>query len=179
MVKKYNNIEIKQDYAVIKIVNNIYGDYDCLIDIEDIGKIKNYYWNIRYDKRHPNCVPYVESHKNGKRIHLHRLIMDCPFNMVVDHINGNNIDNRKNNLRIVTRNTNRLNNHKAKNIYYNKRDDLFFVVFIVEGKRKSLCYTRDIKEAEYYANLGKKLILENKIDELFSIPCKCIMHSYD
>lgn len=179
MVKKYNDIIIKDSYAVIKIVNNKYGNYDCLIDIEDIDKIKNYYWNIRYDKRHPNCTSYVESHRGGKRTHLHRLIMNCPKDLVVDHINGNGLDNRKTNLRIVTKNINRLNNHKSKNIYYNKRDNLYVVNFVVNNKSKSLCYTRNIQEAEFYAKLGKKLILEDKIDELFNIPCKCIMHSYN
>lgn len=179
MSKKINVFEIKNDFAIIKIQNNLYGNFDALIDIEDIEKIKDYYWNIRYDKRHPNCVPYVESRKNNKRVHLHRLIMDCPVGLVVDHINGNNLDNRKRNLRIITQNENRLNNHKSKNIFYNKRDNLYVVNFKVNKKGKSICYTRNIQEAEFYAKLGRKLILENRIEELFNMPCKCIMHSYD
>lgn len=111
--RKQNEIVINNDYAIIKIQNNQKGKLDCFIDIEDIEKVKNYYWNIRYDKRHPNSTMYVESHKrlNGKnvRIHLHRLITNCPDKYVVDHINGNGLDNRKNNLRVVTQKSNTLN----------------------------------------------------------------------
>lgn len=179
MLKKYNEIVIKKDYAIIKIVNNFLGNLDCLIDIQDVEKIKDFYWNVRYDKRHPNCSPYVETRKDKKRIHLHRLLTNCPIDKVVDHINGNNLDNRLQNLRIVTQHGNTLNHTKAKNIYYCKRDNLYFVKFTVKRKSKYLCYTRDYKEAKYYAQLGKKLLFENKIEELFNTPCKVIQHSYD
>lgn len=182
-LRKTNKIEFKDNFAIIHIENNLKGHFECLIDIEDISKINEYYWNIRYDKRHPNCLPYIETHKriNGKlkRLHLHRLIMNCPNDMVIDHINGNNLDNRKSNLRIVTQHQNTLNHNKAKNIYFNKRDNLYYVKFQILGKSKYLCYTRNYEEAEAYANLGKTLIFENKIEELFKIPCKVILHSYD
>lgn len=37
--KKQNEIIIKKDYAIIKVENNLFGKFDCLIDIEDIEKI--------------------------------------------------------------------------------------------------------------------------------------------
>ena len=174
--KMVNEIVLQENYAIIKIKNNLYGDFDCLIDTEDVEKIKNFYWNIRYDKRHPKCTPYVESfyriNNKHTRIHLHRYIMNCPNDMIIDHINGNNLDNRKENLKICTQQKNTLNNHFAKNISYINRDKKYVVYFQINGKQKIICYTRDIKEAEFYATLGRNLINENQLDELLSMPCK-------
>lgn len=46
-----------------------------------------------------------------KHISLHRTLMNPPDDMVVDHINGNGLDNRRVNLRICTR---AQNNHNKK-----------------------------------------------------------------
>jgi len=177
--RKQNDIILNEDFAIIKIKNNKYGNYDCLIDLDDVEKIKEFYWNIRYDKRHPNHTGYIESvirvnRTSNKRIHLHRLVMNCPDDKIIDHINGNTLDNRKNNLRICTQNYNGKNRQFAKNIYYSKRDKRYIVCFHIDGKYKYLCFTRDLKEAETYASIGRKLITENKINELLSMECKSI-----
>lgn len=46
------------------------------------------------------------------RILMHRLIMDAPAGMEVDHINWNGLDNRRMNLRIATNGQNRVNQPK-------------------------------------------------------------------
>jgi len=49
-----------------------------------------------------------------KTIRLHRLIMNAPEGMVVDHKNGNRLDNRRINLRVCTIVENSRNVHGAK-----------------------------------------------------------------
>lgn len=46
---------------------------------------------------------------------MHRYIMNCPEDMVVDHINGDRLDNRKSNLRICTQHQNNMAGSRKKN----------------------------------------------------------------
>lgn len=52
---------------------------------------------------------YVSLFKNGEKIKAHRLITGAPPGMVVDHINGDGLDNRSKNLRVCTREQNNRN----------------------------------------------------------------------
>lgn len=49
----------------------------------------------------------------SKKVYLHRVITACPQGMSVDHINGNKLDNRRANLRIVTQAINVQNRTKV------------------------------------------------------------------
>jgi hypothetical protein len=52
-----------------------------------------------------------------KTVRLHRLIMKCPDDMTVDHLNGDHWDNRRDNLEVVTSLENNLRQH-----LYNQED---------------------------------------------------------
>ena len=101
-----NRIEICEDYAKVYMQ----GDDYFIIDIEDVDKIKLYTWN-RNLQRDNYIIANKRMSIDGKRgtVHLARYIMDCPKDMVVDHINGNISDNRKVNLRICTSQQNSCN----------------------------------------------------------------------
>ena len=175
-MKKTNEIVLvrENNYAIIKIHNNLKGNFDCLIDIEDIEKVKNYYWNIRYDKRHPNCTNYVESHKRinkkNTRIHLHRLIMDCPDNMVVDHINGNNLDNRKCNLRIVTQSQNALNRHHKEDCRVSFDNTHKYWVVTLQDKCLGRYITKE--KALIRCNYIKQLVKNGEWEKLKNLKCE-------
>jgi hypothetical protein len=71
-------------------------------------------------KWHYNCG-YAErkEYRNGKQYHIqmHRVIL--PIKGLVDHINGDTLDNRKSNLRISNHSTNAMNmrKHKGASVY--------------------------------------------------------------
>ena len=101
-----NEIIFYDDYAEIIICDNNYNEKTrVLIDIEDSEKVKDFKWYI--DK---NEYIVSKCKKTGhKGLYLHRFIMNCPEDMVVDHINHNTLDNRKSNLRICTQHENTFN----------------------------------------------------------------------
>ena len=65
---------------------------ETLIDLEDIPKVKSIGWHLTPSKRNTRyCI-------SNKGVLLHRLLMDDPEGMVIDHINHNEPDNRNCNL---------------------------------------------------------------------------------
>lgn len=86
--------------------------YFATIDVADLEFIMKLKWRLRLDST-INSIYAVASGKNG--IKMHRYIMNAPTGMVVDHKNGDGLDNRRSNLRICTQGKNSLNRRKNKN----------------------------------------------------------------
>ena len=100
---------------------------EALIDDEDLERVtKNkWHWNKGHYRNFDNNDQnngYARrehypggNHENGKRkrktIWLHRFLMDCPPGLVVDHIDGNGLNNQKSNLRVITHSQN-MNNRR-------------------------------------------------------------------
>lgn len=79
-------------------------------DLEDYDRIKNYYWYGAYDNRCKRV--YFTAIINKKHTKLHRfLLKQLEFNKknLIDHINGDSCDNRKENLRICNPSQNVIN----------------------------------------------------------------------
>lgn len=76
---------------------------------------------------HLSDTGYVMGRYNKKRARLHRLIMNCPEGMTVDHLNGDRLDNRKSNLRICTQSENAKNRHNEKGYCYDKSRNKYMV----------------------------------------------------
>jgi len=70
------------------------------VDNEDFDKLKDINWYINENGYALN---------GNKKIRMHRLIMDAPKNLEVDHINHDRLDNRKSNLRLCNRQNNGMN----------------------------------------------------------------------
>ena len=106
-----NKYEIKGKCTEI-LIHSKYGDFKTIVDTEDIEKIKSYknMWCINYKNGRIDGVRQkIQKNKTRKQFWLHRIIMNCPEDMFIDHINGNTMDNRKENLRIVTQEENSTN----------------------------------------------------------------------
>lgn len=141
----YTNTYEKYNDYILLIINRDNEQYNVLIDIDDYDKIKKYKWCISHDGY------VVGTLENKKQVKLHRYIMNCPNELVVDHINHNKLDNRKSNLRIATVQENSMNQRKPKNNtsgYKNIRkvDNRYEISVMVNGKRYYE-YTLTLKQA--------------------------------
>jgi len=74
----------------------------ALVDDEDYETINKHHWYTSVRSRANYAKRDV--YHGGRRLteFMHRVIMDCPEGMYIDHINHNGLDNRKENLRICT-----------------------------------------------------------------------------
>jgi hypothetical protein len=63
--------------------------------------------NLKYGVTYSG--PYTDRSNGRSQAFVHRLIMGFPEGMDVDHINGNALDNRRENLRVCTRSQNAMN----------------------------------------------------------------------
>ncbi|MFD1444672.1 HNH endonuclease [Thermoactinomyces vulgaris] len=103
-----NRYEIRGDITVIFIESKKYGTFECLIDTEDLEKVKGVTWHIK--KRVGNRKGWdVRCHSGKSTKNLCQVIMNTPKGMVTDHINGDTLDNRKKNLRVTDYSGNRQN----------------------------------------------------------------------
>jgi hypothetical protein len=76
-----------------------------VIDDEDFGRISQHKWHAKLcNKRYWRVYASDAEHTA-----MHRLIMNAPEGMFVDHINRDTLDNRKSNLRICSRSQNQHN----------------------------------------------------------------------
>jgi hypothetical protein len=77
-----------------------------MVDDEDFERLSAYRWRRmtsssggKYAMTSLPRPPGIR--KSGKTVMMHRIVMNAPKGMQVDHINGNALDNRKENLRLL------------------------------------------------------------------------------
>ena len=79
-----NEIVIHDDYAEVVLYDKNCVEIDkVLIDLEDIEKVSKHKWHKSYNG-------YAVT-SNSKP--MHRLIIKCPKEKFIDHINHNKLDN--------------------------------------------------------------------------------------
>jgi hypothetical protein len=98
-------------FETFTIVSPKHGPKQVLVDKEDLYLLEQHKWHVWED--HGRGIFYVRRTKRnapqGYENYLARLIVGAKKGDVVDHINGNTLDNRKENLRVTTQSRNGLN----------------------------------------------------------------------
>lgn len=113
-----------------------------MVDDEDYGELNKYKWCVSKGKNTFYAIRNIKK-DNGEytTILMHRAIMDISPNMQCDHIDGNGLNNCKDNLREVTNRQNAQNKHgdktsKYPGICWLKRDKRWQARIRVNGKRQ-------------------------------------------
>ena len=84
----------------------------AIIDDDDYERINAYRWSTQVARSGQRFYAVRNEYSKGgsyRRVYMHRFIMDAPEGKEIDHVNGNGLDNRQNNLRVCTSSQNRMN----------------------------------------------------------------------
>jgi hypothetical protein len=131
--------------------------YECLIDDDLWHELAQFNYNISIRKQKNSDKFYVMRSKDNKNIH--HIVMNVPKCTMIDHINGNPLDNRKGNLRITNPSLNAHNIVNSKHEYvgvYQRgtyvNGDLKYEAQIKMNKKRYSAKFRDKKEAVEWRN---------------------------
>jgi hypothetical protein len=93
------------EFRRIKLVGGGYAK----VDAEDYEKLCGYVWYIKEGRNTSYALRLNPAGGKPKIISMHREIMQAGCGTIVDHINREGLDNRKENLQFVTRSQNAMN----------------------------------------------------------------------
>jgi hypothetical protein len=121
-----NEIIRLDDHAEVILYNNKSVEVARVkISLSSIEKVGRYKWSLFRSPAGDYAVSRPD--KTKPLLRMHRYIMDARSEEIVDHRNGDGLDNRDNNLRVCTRSQNsqnaklsKANTSGVKGVYYVK-----------------------------------------------------------
>lgn len=135
----------------------------ALIDEEDYSKLARYHWICHCG--YARASEYDPKTRRSKTVHMSHLILPCPPGLEVDHINRDKLDNRKANLRLVTRSQNCANRGNFKNskskykgVRWNKKMGLWEAAIRKDGVITTIgAFKDEIAAASAYNEYARKM----------------------
>jgi len=140
----------------------------ALVDDEDAELVGKYKWHAQWNESTSNfyAITTIRKPVGGRRqtgLSMHRLLMGQPAGLEVDHIiSMATLDNRRCNLRIVTRGQNQQNSIVCASntsgvlgVYWHKASEKWLAQICVDGKVKYLGTFSDFQDAVEARNAGK------------------------
>lgn len=153
---KWNNIYYEcEDYILLNISKAETNEsYDVFIDKDDFKLVSKGQWFVRIARKDTylkNIASVIwTKHEKGKSVNyqLHQLILNTKHkDIIVDHINMNRFDNRRENIRISNRSEN-ATNQMHKGYYFDKVNEKYLVRIRINGKCINIGRYNTEEEAE-------------------------------
>lgn len=139
----------------------------AIIDDEDYVLLSNYIWYAKKDKNSWYAAANKYDEAKHTIIKMHQIILGKRKGYVIDHINGNGLDNRKENLRFVTRSQNKMNQQntygssKYKGVSWHKNAKKWTSYIRHNGKLTHLgLFSSEEEAARAYDSKAKELFKE-------------------
>ena len=136
-----------------------------LVEPLDYYRIRHFKWFVHGNGSNLYAArSELTNDLRSKIIYMHRQLMSPPAGLVVDHHNCDSLDNRRDNLRVVTQAVNMRNRRKRKNtssryigVHFDKQRNKWSVHIRYNGKKIWLGrFVNEIDAAKAYDAAAKK-----------------------
>lgn len=130
------------------------------VDDADFPSLSAFNWHARVDSQGKVYAVRRESVANGRAaVYMHRQILCAPEGSDVDHINGESLDNRRSNLRVVSRSENILNSkYRSMGVSYCKQTERWYTRIKHDGRRIWLGRYAERETAEQIAATARDML---------------------
>lgn len=168
------------EWKAIRAIELTQGKF-TVVDDQDYEFLNQWNWQSAYDPKLDGYYVHRTQHigmfngkKKQKTIGMHRQIMEHALGRkleryeVIDHINNDPLDNRRENLRIASprqnqQNQKRKTSSKYPGVYWSKQAKKWHAMIKLNGKKKHLGYFVEEREA---AKAYEAAVRENCQEEL-------------
>ncbi len=156
---KTNNIIIGNNYAITNNIINLYIEEKVILLDKENEIFMNYCtWGI-------DTKGYVRGNIKNKIVKLHRLVMNIKdSSILIDHINRDKLDNRKENLRIADFKINAINRifkpktSMYKGVYFHRIQKVWCAMIKINGIQKHLGnFKNEVDAAKAYDKKAKEV----------------------
>lgn len=167
MKKHTREIRVEGEIAFVPLTQG----YEAVIDADCVPLISKWNWHVMLTTRPDGSVAHAYAargeHRGARRriIHMHRVIADTPSDMDTDHIDGDGLNNRRSNLRVVTHAQNQCNRRLnidnksgVRGVAFNRATGKWRAQIGVNGAKRYLGLFSSIdKAAQAYASASAEL----------------------
>lgn len=135
-------------FTLVPLINS---DLPCIVDEQDADLVIQFEWRAQWHYKRQSTA-YAVAGQSPWLIRMHRLIMNPPAHLEIDHRNGDGLCNIRSNLRMCTHAENSRNRkpnvgHLIKGVYWDSGRSLWRAQINVAGKKIRLGRFNTITEA--------------------------------